>query len=210
MPISDIDIYNQSLIAAGADPILSFAGTAKENTLGNFLFPRLRNQEISKFLWNFAIERASLGASTELPVYGYEHKIPFPPDLLRLLAVESTKLVPSIRSIGNLDFGAYKVEGRFILTNEAPVNLKYLKEVTDPTLFSQMYVSTLVARIAAELAIPLRQDRALAEDLADKYESIASTARFSDATEDAPVRLEADDLIIARGDFNITQIPRRL
>ena len=84
--ITDLDIYNQSLISINVDPILSFAGSDKPNTIGNFLYPILRDQETAKFLWNFATERALLAASAEEPVYGYGFKLPFPVDLLRLLA----------------------------------------------------------------------------------------------------------------------------
>lgn len=207
---AEVDIYNQALIAINVDPILSFDGPEKPNKLGKFLYPILRDQETAKFLWNHAIERAQQPATGLDPIYGYAFKIGFPIDLLRLLEVESQRLVPSIRSVGNLDFGAYKVEGRFILTNEAPVNIKYIRRVTDSTTFSTMYIEALQARIAAEIAIPLRNDLKLADAMRARYERIAATARFSDATEDAPVRLDSDDLLISRGDFNITQIPRRL
>lgn len=207
---ADVDIYNQGLIAIGVPPILSFAGKAKANTIGKFLFPIIRDQETAKFLWNFAIERFLAAASTEVPVYGYSFKVPFPPDLLRLLEVESQRLVPSIRSVGNLDYGAYKVEGRNILVNESPVNLKYIRRVTDSTQFSVMFEEVLAARFAAELSIPLRNDREMMNVMKDMYQGIAATARFSDATEDAPVRLDSDDLLLSRGDYNISQIPRRL
>jgi len=210
VPVAEIDIYNQALVAIGVDPIFAFSGTEKPNTIGKFLYPILRDQEQAKFLWNCCIERTELAASTETPAYGYANKVPLPGDLLRLLEVESTRLVPSIQSVGNLDYGAYKVEGRFILVNEAPINIKYIKRVEDPTQFSILFIAALAARIAAELAIPLRQDQALYDTMMNKYKDISATARFSDATEDAPTRLDSDDLLVSRGDFNISQIPQRL
>jgi len=208
--MAEVDICNQALLSVGADQILSLDAVSKEGVLCNGLYSLLRDEELAKHPWNFAIKRALIPANATVPVYTYEFTLPLPPDYLRLLEVESTGINPSLGNIGTLDFGSWVVEGKFILAFESPLNIKYISRETDTLQFSTMFTSCIVARLGAELAIPLRNDAKLAERFAEKYERLTAAARFSDATEDAVTRLDADDWLLSRGDFNLSQVPKKI
>jgi hypothetical protein len=92
----------------------------------------------------------------------------------------------------------FKVEGRKVLTDEAPANLLYIIRVTDSTQFDTLFTEVLSAKLSAELAVTLTDSINLADFLHQKYENALSEARGMDAQEGTPDNIIADTWIASR------------
>lgn len=203
--VAEVDICNRALLANGADRILAFdtatdgdGVSSKEQILCNEFYPALRDEEMSKHLWNFAMQRAILTPDVAVPLYGYDTAFQMPNDLLVLAEVEGDQQ-PPVEVASTDDDVPWRVEGKKIFSNEdSQLNIRYVKRVTDPNLFSQYFINLLKARLAYEFAIPLENDQVLYDRLKNEYLDLAAGARFSDATEDPTNRFQADTWLIAR------------
>lgn len=94
----------------------------------------------------------------------------------------------------------WKVEGRRILTDTgAPLRLLYyLRRVPYPNEFSALFHEALAARLAAELAEPLKQSSSMAEAMRALYESKLAEARTADTQEGTPDVIEAEEWLLVR------------
>ena len=210
---SEVDICNQALFAIGADRILSLDAVSKEGKLCKELYPKFRDQENAKHRWNFSLKRVQLAASATNPVWGYGFSLPLPSDLLRLVDVQIAVLgsVSINNSVLFLSRQEWKVEGNSLLADQAPLNILYTAQITDSTAFPVFFVEVLAAKLAAELVVPLRNsDMALMDRMQTLYERKTSVARFSDAMEDAPKSLEAEEWIDSRSAGTASQLPNKI
>ncbi len=71
------------------------------------------------------------------PDFGYDYQYKLPSDFLRLK--------------GDYDNADYKIEGKYLLSDDDDVCIKYIKKVTDPTEFDPLYVELLVLSMAKKL-----------------------------------------------------------
>ena len=186
---STVGIVNAALIKLGEATITSLSEGAKPARLAHAVYDELRDSVIQAHPWNFALARAELAADAAAPVWGYANAYPLPtaPDYcLRVLRLEDTET-------------EWKVEGRRILTDAgAPLRVLYLRRVTDPNEFSALFREALAARLAAELAEPLKQSSSMAEAMRALYERKLAEARTADAQEGTPDAIEAEEWLLAR------------
>jgi hypothetical protein len=75
---------------------------------------------------------------------------------------------------------------------------KFIKRVTDANQFDWLFIECLSAKIAAELAIAIADNRALSVDLFNLYKVKLAEARSTDAQEGTPQNLIADTWLNAR------------
>ncbi|MFN0043752.1 MAG: hypothetical protein ACKVSF_11145 [Alphaproteobacteria bacterium] len=187
---SQVGIVNAALIKLGEATITSLDENSKPARLANNVFEDLRDAVLQAHPWNFALARAELVADVAGPSWGhaYAYALPaVPAYCLRVLAIENAA-------------ADWRVEGRRILTDEgAPLRILYLKQVTDPNEYSALFRECLAARLAAELAEPLKQSVSAAETMRAVYERKLAEARTADAQEGTPDSIEADAWILARG-----------
>lgn len=183
--INIVGICNQALTSLGANTITALNEDTKEANLCNEKYAHERDSLLRAHPWNFAIERVALATLTEEPAFEYEIVYQLPTDCLRVLAtsVSSTE---------------YKIEQGKLLSNESSVNIKYIKQITDPTKFSEDFAEALAARLAWKLAYPITASRTVAADAYQMYKDALNMARAADAQEGTPEELEADEWITAR------------
>jgi hypothetical protein len=82
----------------------------------------------------------------------------------------------------------FKVEnvathGRVLLTDEGTANIMYVARITNPTLFDSMFVDTLTAKLATDLAYPVTNSVQLQTQMQKLYEYKLSEARSVDGQE---------------------------
>jgi len=189
---SNVGIVNAALIKLGEATITSLSDSSKPARLANAIFEDIRDAVLQAHPWNFALARASLAANATAPTWGYDYAydLPTAPNYcLKVVGIESD----------DIEGVVWKVEGRQIVTDEgAPLKIVYLKQVTDPNQFSALFREALAARLAAELAEPLKQSGPMAEAMRELYERKLQEARFADATEGTPDVVTADEWLNAR------------
>ena len=92
----------------------------------------------------------------------------------------------------------YVIEGRLLLTDEGTAKIKYIGQITDTTKYDSGLIEALAARLAHEVCYAITGSNTLMNSTYNLYQEKLKEARFVDATECAPQRIEASDLIESR------------
>lgn len=188
MATSVVSICNQALGWLGANLITSLNDDNKEAALCKANYPDLRDAVLEEREWTFAVRRISLSPLVLEPVYGYTSQFLLPPDVIRILNVPDTRFGDSTLTGTGLgsehegpdqqpQLSTFRVEsleettatGKVILANVESLFLRVIWRVTNIQLYSPMFVQSVAARIAADLAIPLTQNRAMQKDMWQLY-----------------------------------------
>lgn len=178
MSITKIDIINAALIKAGCDIVSSLNQPNSRNArIAESIYDISRQEILRLHPWNFATERTALAALTDTPAFDYTYQYQLPADCLRVVRI-------------NIAESEYKIEGRKLLTDDSTVNLIYIKDIEDTSLFDVMFRSTLIAKLAMEFCSSIRMDQTATNLLAQQFEMTLRKAKQIDGQEQT-----ADQLI---------------
>lgn len=165
-----LDICNQALLLLGEVAMTALDEDSKAARLCSQFYNPCRNATLRAFPWRCATTRATLSTPDATPPWGYEYAFNLPSDCLRLLELDD----PLIN---------YRIEGSQLLTNEDSINIKYIKLVTDATLYDSLLVEALSALLAARLAYPLANSATLSQQMMQIYQGVLTSARGTDYVE---------------------------
>src|SRR6266704_7210343 len=84
---SEVDIVNLAMVQLGQSRITTMLDTSKAAKSANAIFALERDRELRSHIWNFAVKRVQLAASTVRPAFGFQSQYPLPADYLRAIAV---------------------------------------------------------------------------------------------------------------------------
>jgi hypothetical protein len=198
---STVDIANYALNIIGASNISALDENSKVGRLINQRYESVRDAVFRSHPWNCLIRRAELGQETDAPVFGYskQYALPTNPFCLRVLEFSNGSLsYPQDNMTSNTGGPVFVIEGRKLLTDEDTARIKYIARVTDPQQYDALLIDALSARLASEIAYAATGSTSVSQ-LADAlYRDKLREARFVDATEGAPQKLEASDFIESR------------
>ena len=170
---SEVEIVSMSLNSIGAESITSFDDGSKRANLCRDFYPNIRDAVLRAYPWNCATERMELGLEAAGPEYEYAYKFQLPTDpyCLRVLEVE--------------DDYDYRIEGRYLLSDNSTIKIKFIKRITDSGLFDSLLMEAIVARLAAALVIPIAGagNASLVEGMWKLYEAKIREARTTDGME---------------------------
>lgn len=189
MATSEVEICNDALILLGADRISSLTEDTKEAILCNEQYAKMRDQLLISHPWNFSISRTEMAADAALPsgysddIWDYAYSLGA--DVLRVLGVDDEE-------------ADWKIEGRKLFANYTPVKIKYIKKVTDVTLFSKYFEEALAWKIAARIGYSLTQNSTLMEGILKQAEEHLRNSRSYDAQEGSIETVMADDWLNVR------------
>ena len=184
---SETEIANAALDKLGEPPLTSFDDESRGARLAKRSYADLRDALLREFSWNFAVARVELAAAADGPAWGYTNRFPMPADFLRELEIYN----PSAYE--------WRMEGGAIVTDiGAPLQLRYIRRVTDVNAMDFAFRECLSARLAMEWAQPLTQDDGVASRMAALYEAKLRTARAADGQEEVPRSLETNTFLEAR------------
>jgi hypothetical protein len=174
--ISEISICNQALTWLGQKPIVSFAdqSTTAEWMRNNYEF--LRDAVLEERSWTFATVKATTTVA-DVSVFGgmYDH-----PKQLNWLWVSRVWKNVSARDPNNWVMDkTWRVEGEFIVSAHPTIYTMGVQRISDTGKFSLLFVQALAARLAADAAVPLTENRQLQVDLWGLYQDklMAAAAR---------------------------------
>lgn len=176
MATSDVSIANRALTKLGSARILSLSDNSEPARVINSLYEAVRDAEVQRHRWKFAIRRTSLPALVDAPAFGYSYQYELPADHLALIQVGEW-YVPAV----NKQVARWSVESGRILTDApAPLPIRYIARVTDPALFDPLFAEALAARIALEACESITQSQTKYERMAADYRAtILEAARMS-------------------------------
>lgn len=188
MVMTAIEICSTALVKLGASPISSFSDGTAESDVAAKLYPVTRDGLLAAYPWSFTIAQAVLTAESATPTADYAHSFALPSDCLRVLSAGIGK------SGRGLD---YRVQGAKLLADAESLTLTYQRSVTESEL-PAFFASVLIARLAAELCLPLTEGTSRAESLYQLAATELRLARLLDSQQSTPRRVEDFTLIEAR------------
>jgi hypothetical protein len=185
---SEVSICNMALAEIGRGAQITSIDEASQAARACKLrYPHARDATLRAYDWNFAGRRAELAANPVAPAFEYGNAFDLPADCLL------------VRSVFEGEAEMWVVENRQILTDMgAPIFIKYTGLVTDTTTFDPLFVETLAARIAADIAVQLSESVSRAQALWQVYQSKLIEARRRDSQEGQPENIPQGSWLDAR------------
>jgi len=180
-------ICNRALQLAGsAQRITNITDATREGRLVAPAYDACRRAELRANPWNFAVKRAQLAADASTPLFGPSYRFPLPSDCLRVLVPKN----PS---------PDWNVEGRAVVSTDAsPLEIRYIRDEEDPTIFDAMFCELLAYRIAVAINIDLSDSTAKQAGLERAYKAALLEARKVDALESVPEQAADSSWITSR------------
>lgn len=198
--MDNVSIANAGLDKLGVKAIVSFSDDTKQARLCNREFDRLRDLELTLNTWRFSCARASLPALAEAPAFGYDRQFQLPDDFLRLISAGD--YAPGWERYEfeeRIDAQEYTIEGRQILTDyAAPLKIRYVKRVTDPTEFDSGFIEVLACRIAMELGPSLTDSNPRIEKAMQDYQLALRAAKRANFVQLPPHQIPDDSWLRSR------------
>lgn len=189
MPLTDIALCSRALIRIGAAPISSFEEGSAESEVAGALYGPVRDGLLSAYPWSFATGQVALPRLAESPAADYAYGFTLPDDFLRAISAGNGGRGRGLR---------YRIARGVLQANAEEVMLTYIFR-PDESGFPPFFDAALMARLAAELCIPVTENTSRAEALYRLADLEYQRARQIDAQQDSPGRLESFSLIDARG-----------
>jgi hypothetical protein len=155
---TQVGICNAAIIPLGGQPIIALTDLTKEARACNELWDFAFQEVLGACNWNFAKKWVAL---TEYEAYTfvdgeYAYAYTLPTDFVRLVRTEYSEEKHDIR-------------GGYILCNSDNLSIEYVWLVTDYTSLPYYFVTALVERIKADLAIPLARKETKQVDYLTRY-----------------------------------------
>lgn len=189
MTLSAVALASRALLKIGAESISGFDAASTEAEVAAALYGPTRDAMVSAYPWSFATAQSRLARLDAVPVADFRHAFQLPDGFLRALSAGTGPRGRGLR---------YRITGRQLHADQDPVILTYIFRPAEgdvPPFFDE----ALIARLAAELVIPLTESTSRAETLARLADEAFRRARTIDAQQDTPSRFEDFTLIQARG-----------
>jgi hypothetical protein len=172
---SVVGIWNRALQLVGAKQVAGVDDVSVSALACQACYDPIRQSELRKHGWNFAIKRAQLAAASPVPEWGRSNAFPLPSDCL--------KLWKTYVEYNNLDVD-FEIEGRHILTNfSAPLNIRYIFDCEDTALMDSLFREALAHQMAVAMCEQLTQSNAKKQGLENAYREVIQEARKANAME---------------------------
>jgi len=187
---SEVGICNRALQKLGAKRITSLTQDAVNARACNTCYSELRDAEMSAHEWSFAVDRVQLAADATAPAFGRTNAYQLPSDYLRLAR-------PYVEdNFNSLD---WIIEGLKIYTDDTgALEVRYVKQVTDPNVMHVLFREALAARMALEMCEELTQSNTKKASLQSEYAAFIKEARRVNAILKIPAVSPEDEWLTIR------------
>jgi len=191
MAVSDVQIANRALQKLGAKRISSLTQDNPNARSINACYELVRDAELRRYDWAFAIERASVAAdpTDAIDVGGGTWKrYSLPNDFLRLLRSDESGF--------HVD---WKIEGLYILTStESPLAFRYIARIDDPNYYDPLFIEAFACKLALEAAKEITDSNGDKESIKDDYKEAIAEAKRIGSIEKAAEEFPEDSWLAAR------------
>lgn len=149
--------------------------------LANSFYDEARRQVYADAIWDHALERVSLAADTNAPAFGRSYKYLLPADYIRVATIND-EFIPETD---------YEIEKGYIVCDfEAPLNLRYVFDQEDITLFPPKFLLCVARKLAALIAYDVTGNRSMVDEMEGRYMEEIGTAKGVDAQQNPPKRIQ--------------------
>ena len=175
--VSEVSICNQALGWLGSNPLQSLDDPGTTAGLCRNNFDHCRDAVLEARAWSFSIARAVSGSDTRDEWDSvYTHNMPY--DWLRVLRVFCA--VDNYSPGRWPDATDWRLERGQILTRHPKIYLYGQVRAYDTAKWTPMFVQTVAARLAADIAMAITENRQLQIDMWQLYERKLTEAAASD------------------------------
>jgi hypothetical protein len=190
MATSNVSIANLALQKLGAASIVVLTPAPGSAADMSSCFESIRDDELRKYRWKFAIRRATLAAHATAPLFTYTRAFPLPTDYLSL--IKPARL--------GLDWHIENHEGVVsILSNDGTtLDIRYIARITDPALFDPSFVQMFACKLAWQCCERITQSNTKRESMMQEYELHRKEARRANAFELPAQAQPVDEWLIGR------------
>ena len=197
--LTKIDVVNQALIKAGADPIasldttqLSDQGEIRSATLAGVLYDQALAEILRMHTWNCCTARAQLVRLQDSPAFGYDYAYQLPADFNRLIrAFDNTS--------NQVNSTMWVIEGDQLLCDYDAIYIKYVKTPSSVGVLDPLALRAVICHLASKLVVGLQLDIDWATRLTNELQQvILPEARSTDTFENKELLVETSEWIKAR------------
>jgi hypothetical protein len=175
MSASKVEIANLALLRIGQRSIQSLDEQSNEASFARKLYDRTRRTVLRTHPWRFALKLQTLALETTTPP-GYAYSYALPSDCLYAVEIVAA-------SSGYTTPAKFELNGKSIWTDEPEAQLRYIRDVTDPNEFDDLFVDAFAYRLAAELAQPVAGKADAVGTMMQLYQFTLNLARAASAGE---------------------------
>ena len=196
---SVIQVANRALTKLGSARITSLSDDVKAARSISSCFEDLRDDELRAHRWQFAMKRTTLAALSDAPAFGYNYQYALPSDFLRSDMVHDRFPAAILDNYIDAEYLEWTLEGNVILTDiGAPLKLRYVAQITDPTQWDENFREALASRVAMEIAEDLTQSESKKASAAKDYDRAIRQAIRINSIERPAVMPPDNSWIISR------------
>lgn len=179
---TETEIANRALQIIGAKRIAAYGETtSKEGREIIAAWDRIRQSELRKYPWNFAITRASIAASVSDPDWGFDQCFELPAGCLRILEVNGSREASDYQR-ESLSNGTQVIACDFA----APIEVRYIRDVTDVGSWDANFCEAFAAKLGMSLAATITDSTTKQQLGMAEYKDAIKEARAVDAIENPP------------------------
>lgn len=192
---SQLSIVNNALTEIGEATITSMSQNTRAARAASRIWEIEYAAALTRYRWNFARRRAVLAPDATAPAFGYTYRFLLPADCIAVIGTQNDlELNASYTSSRE----SHVVEGRYLLSDENPVNLYYIAKVDDLSTLNPDFVKVLSLQLAAALAYDLSTGVERVASIEGKLKEAVRQAKFSHAIQHTPERIEASSWVDSR------------
>src|SRR5574343_114748 len=197
---SDIEIANRAITKLGGERISTFDDGTTESRAVKSMYDIARRDLLRRAVWNFAKKRKTLAAVVVATTdWNYQYQYQLPDDFIRLIQVNDYS-EPLGFSLSRTENDApYQLEGKRIFTNyPAPLKIRYIGDITDPTFFFLIFVEAYACRLAYECCETVTQSNTKKEALARELKMLLIEAMKMNQIENPAEAIHDDSWLLSR------------
>lgn len=192
MATSKVQIANRALQKLGAKRIESLSQDHPNARSMNTAFDLVRDAELRRYRWSFAIRRAQIAADAAQTEWGNWNRYTLPNDYLYLIRDDESGQAVDWRIESDAD-------GTYIITADAsPLYIRYVARVEDAGAYDALFVEALACKLALETCEEIKQSTSKKESLKSDYDFAIAEAKRVSAIEKPSHEFPEDDWLNAR------------
>lgn len=193
--LDKIDIANIALAHIGVASIERLDQPTEEARAIEQFYDHVRRTLLRKFYWRFAMKRTELAlVSSDLKDYKYTYA--YPPEALRIHRIYPKGSKEPWRKCQYSVYGAGS--GAVIYTDVQYACLEYTANITDTSLFDELFINAFTWKLAAEIAIRLTGKMEMANNAIQAYNAYVAEAEGINANENREPKPYINRLAAAR------------
>lgn len=199
MATSEVSIINSALIKLGEETIIARTDETNRARVMNSRFDQVRDAELRRRRWRFAILRTSLPALSAEPDSDFGRAFQVPNNFIRLIEGGDLRQEVDLSDYRTRSSQLYSLENGKILTDlPAPLAIRYIARITDPALFDAAFAEALASRLAFECCKRITDSDAGKNVAWGDYRAAIREAIAANAIENPAESIADDTWVMAR------------